>query len=219
METFFDRLSQLIDNENLSVRKFEREISATQGLIAKAIARDTNVGSDIVCRIVEKFPQYNPEWLLAGKGPMLRTGRGHAPTAPGAGARHIPLVTESAAAGFGGAGFSIHERDVKEYYVIPKFHALDIDFMIEIHGSSMYPKYSSGDVVACTILRDRRFIQWNKAHVIASRGQGILCKRILQSDRKNHIRAVSDNKRYPPFDIPLSDIAGIALVVGVIRLE
>lgn len=133
--------------------------------------------------------------------------------------KKIPLVSEQAVAGFGNVNFSISEQDVKDYYVIPKFKYLKVDFMIEIHGSSMYPKYNSGDIVACSILRDRKFLQWNKCHIIASREQGILCKRLRMSEKKNHLLAVSDNKNYPPFDIPEEDIAGIALVVGVIRLE
>lgn len=131
----------------------------------------------------------------------------------------IPLVNITAIAGFGNANFAITQADVKEYYIVPKFKNCKIDFMIEISGSSMYPKYNSGDVVACTILHERNFIQWNKCHVIATREQGILCKRLCESNKDGCIKAISDNTNYPPFDIPETEITGIALVVGVIRLE
>ncbi|MBR3565313.1 MAG: hypothetical protein IKN91_03160 [Paludibacteraceae bacterium] len=138
---------------------------------------------------------------------------------PLADAKLIPLVTPTAVAGFGNDTFAIQEADVKEYYIVPKFRYNRVDFMIEISGSSMYPKYSSGDVVACTILHDSSFIQWNKCHVIATREQGLLCKRLMQSDTADALRLVSDNPNYPPFDVPKSEITGIALVIGVIRLE
>ena len=131
----------------------------------------------------------------------------------------IPLVTPTAVAGFGNDTFAIQEADVKEYYIVPKFRYNRVDFMIEISGSSMYPKYNSGDVVACTILHDSSFIQWNKCHVIATREQGLLCKRLMQSETADALRLVSDNPNYPPFDVPKSEITGIALVIGVIRLE
>lgn len=83
----------------------------------------------------------------------------------------------------------------------------------------MYPKYSSGDVVACRIIRESNFIQWNKTYVVATKEQGMLCKRLKPSDKESHILAVSDNQEYPPFDIPQAEITGIALIVGVIRLE
>ena len=131
----------------------------------------------------------------------------------------IPLVEIEAVAGFGNADFAITEQDVKDYYIVPEFSLLHIDFMLKIRGSSMYPKYNSGDVVACTIIKERNFIQWNRCHIIATASQGILCKRLLPSERKGYIRAVSDNTSYPPFEIPEEDITGIALVVGVVRME
>lgn len=134
-------------------------------------------------------------------------------------AKPIPLVTEKAAAGFGSGYFSIAEKDVKEYYVVPKFRSCHVDFMIEVSGLSMYPHYNPGDVIACTILNDRKFLQWNKCHVIATREQGIIVKRLMPSKREGYLTAVSDNKDYPPFDIPVEEITGIALVVGSVSLE
>lgn len=131
----------------------------------------------------------------------------------------IPLVTQRAVAGFGNADFSIAEDDVKEYYVIPKFKYCHVDFMIEVSGLSMYPHFNSGDVIACSILRNTGFIQWNKCHVIATREQGILIKRLMPGEDKKHLRAISDNKEYPPFEIPVDEITGIAIVVGSVGLE
>ena len=164
--------------------------------------------------IYAKCEDIDANWLITGEGEMLKNQ-----IAEDSGKKIIPLVTQSAVAGFGNMEFMIKEADVKAYYSIPKFNHCKVDFMIEISGSSMYPKYNSGDVVACTILHERSFIQWNKCHIIATREQGILCKRLRPSQTKSCITAVSDNDNYPPFDIPVSDITGIALVVGVIRLE
>jgi phage repressor protein C with HTH and peptisase S24 domain len=131
----------------------------------------------------------------------------------------IPFVSVNAIGGFGNSEFSIAEQDVKDYYVIPKFKDRKIDFMIEVCGSSMYPKYNSGDVVACRAINESSFIQWNKVHIIATEDQGILIKRLKKSKSEDCLLAVSDNKDYEPFDIPLKEITGIAIVVGVIRLE
>lgn len=212
-----NRIRLIIENEGVSVRAFEQEISASNGLIRKAIANGTDIQSKWVSAIVDKFPQYSPDWLLTGYGPMLRSDLPEAaPTAPGKG---IPLISLKVAAGFGSADFNISAQDVKDFYVIPKFKHRKIDFMIEITGSSMYPKYNSGDVIACTIIKESSFIQWNKCHVIATVEQGLLVKRIREGRDTRHILAISDNKEYPPFEIPKTEITGIALVMGVIRLE
>lgn len=130
---------------------------------------------------------------------------------------NIPLVDAEAIAGNGNFITQINEVDVIDKYRIPEFR--DIDFMIKIKGSSMYPKYSAGDTVACRVLNDPKFIQWNKTYVIGTREQGILCKRLKPSKKEGYYLVVSDNKEYDPFDIPISELTGIALVVGVVRLE
>lgn len=131
----------------------------------------------------------------------------------------IPFVGEAAVAGFGNADFAIKERDVKDYYVIPKFKDSNIDFMIEIHGESMYPTFKSGDVVACTIIRESTFIQWNRVHLIATAEQGILIKRLKRGTTGTTIMLVSDNLDYDPFEVELTSVRGIALVQGLVRLE
>jgi len=131
----------------------------------------------------------------------------------------IPLVDLKASAGWGGSSWAITEQDVKAQYVIPKFQDKKVDFMIEVYGSSMYPKYNSGDIIACKIIKQDSFIQWNKVHVIATKDQGILVKRLKKSEDPLLLLCHSDNKDYEPFLIPREEIEGIALVIGVIRLE
>ena len=131
----------------------------------------------------------------------------------------IPFVGEAAVVGFGNTDFAIKERDVKDYYVIPKFKDSNIDFMIEIHGESMYPTFKSGDVIACTIIRESTFIQWNRVHLVATAEQGILIKRLKKGMTGTTIMLVSDNPDYDPFEVELTSVKGIALVQGLVRLE
>lgn len=131
----------------------------------------------------------------------------------------IPLVSERAVGGFANAHFSIKERDVVAYYIIPKFRYLAVDFMIEVTGDSMIPKFYPGDIIACSIINHSRYIEWNKCHLIATIDRGILVKRIMPGTDKDCLTAVSDNKEYPPFDIPKDEITGMARIVGVIHIE
>lgn len=129
-----------------------------------------------------------------------------------------PLVGVEAFGGSLNAIFRIEEKDIQAYYVVPDF--TNVDFMIRVKGNSMYPKYSSGDVVACRIIKESKFIQWGKVYIVATKEQGILIKRLQQSEKKNCITAFSENeKTYKPFDIPQDEILGMAIVIGVIRLE
>ncbi|MBF7093569.1 helix-turn-helix domain-containing protein [Flavobacterium sp. ALJ2] len=173
--------------------------------------------------IIQKCDNINANWLLTGKGDILKqdvqTNFTQLPKPIDTINVGIPLVDATAIEGFGNNTFSIENRDVKEFYAIPKFKTKKIDFMIEVEGSSMYPKYSSGDIVACTIIKESSFIQWNKAHVIATKEQGIILKRIKKGSHEENLCMTSDNVNYDSFEIPKNEIKGIALVVGVIRLE
>ena len=160
------------------------------------------------------------EWLLTGEGPMLRadekidnTPIAHHTEDPNEG---IPLLPVDAMAGaFTG------EQQVLEYecerYVVPAFKGAD--FLIPVKGVSMHPRFSSGDIVACKRLSmDNVFFQWNKVYVIDT-DQGPLIKRLKPGTDKEHVLVVSDNTAYDPFELAISSIYHLALVIGVIRLE
>ena len=185
----------------------------------KGVQKKSALGSDKIDKILSKYPDLNLEWLFSGKGEMQKSEPTKTETSKEESVKGIPLVNATAIGGYGNNVFSFEERDVKDYYVIPKFKHKQVDFMIEVEDSSMYPKYNSGDVVACRIIKERNFIQWNKTHVIATREQGIIIKRIKPSDAPNSLLMVSDNESYDPFNVPEEEIEGLAIVVGVIRLE
>ena len=127
----------------------------------------------------------------------------------------IPLIPIDAMAGFGGGDMQVMEYEC-ERYVIPMFR--DAEFLISVKGSSMYPKYNSGDLVACRKVPLDTFFQWNKVYVLDTE-QGALIKRIKKGSDKNHITLVSDNNAYEPFELHLEKIYAISIVVGVCRLE
>ena len=210
------RILQFVESLNISKRDFYGRVGISRGTLESK----TGITEDVMAKFIATYPEVNIEWLISGIGQMLNTEEHVSIAEPAADTKDsIPLVSATAIGGFGNFEFSIQATDVKGRYVVPKFQDKKIDFMIEVTGSSMYPKYNSGDIVACRIIRESQFIQWNKVHVVATREQGILVKRLKPSQKKGCILAVSDNKSYDPFEIPLEEIEGLALVVGVIRLE
>ncbi len=131
----------------------------------------------------------------------------------------IPLVNATAIGGWGGGSFSILQSEVQEHYTIPIFKHQKVDFLIPVKGQSMEPNYRSGDLAACTVINEKTFIQWGKTHIIATKSQGILLKRVFQSEDQNHLTLHSDNPQYPPFKIPVTEVEGMAIVVGSIRID
>lgn len=131
----------------------------------------------------------------------------------------LPRVSVEAVGGVGNNAFSFSEQDIREYISVPSFTRRKADFIIGVSGSSMRPKYSNGDLLACRIINERSFIEWNKPHVIATTDRGLIVKRIKKGSTEDTLTMVSEDSEYEPFEIPKEEITGIAIVVGVIRLE
>lgn len=218
-EKIIKRIFQYLDYQAIPPTRFEKEIGLSNGYLGKQMKKNADLGEGVIAKIVENWRHINIEWLITGKGEMLKKSNndGDGLVKTETSNKLIPLVTTEALGGLSNGDFKIEEKDIQAQYVVPDFNG--IDFMIRVKGSSMQPKYNSGDVVACRILREKTFIQWNKVHVVATNEQGILIKRLKKGSSENTVTAISDNKDYDPFEIPWSDITGIALVIGVIRLE
>lgn len=84
------------------------------------------------------------EWLITGRGNLLKNTPSEIPDYTQT--VGIPLIPIEAMAGMFSNYTQIFEYDC-EKSVIPTFKGTD--FHISVKGSSMYPKYSSGDIVAC----------------------------------------------------------------------
>lgn len=203
-----ERLKKILELKNETANSLSKKTGFSQRTLNRQINEDTAVGYDVLGLISNTYPDINAEWLMTGRGDMINSLKE---------SKAIALYDVDAAAGYESFDVMISKEKIIGEFVVPTFASAD--WMIYVRGASMYPKYSSGDIIACKVIKESRFIQWNKIYVVATREQGLLVKRLMPSDKEECIKAVSDNERYPPFDIPKDEIFGIALVLGAIKLE
>lgn len=231
-----ERILEYIDYKGISKYKFYQDTGITRGVLDK----DSGISEENVARFVAYEKNVNIDWLITGRGKMLKTKSTEKTNKKKVSKKvskntekpkiqkkltfeeaidtGIPLIPIDAMAGFGEGSFQIMDYDTSCYRV-PEFDELKAEFMIRVKGSSMYPKYNSGDLLACKKLPlSDIFFQWNKVYVLSTE-QGALVKRVKKSEKENCIKLISDNKKYDPFDLPISAVYSIALVLGVIRLE
>jgi len=204
---------KLLTIQGMSKAEIARKADVMPQYLNSILSGSRGVTDDFIDKFCEAFDinhfdLFNIQGELQQPLPIARPA--HKPN------EGIPLLPVEAMAGALTGETSILEHEC-ERYVIPVFNGAD--FLIPVKGSSMYPKYSSGDIVACKrIPMTDIFFQWNKVYVIDT-SQGALIKRIKPGSDKEHVLIVSDNENYEPFELPYTAIYSVALVIGVIRLE
>ena len=207
-----ERILQFINYKGISKNKFYKATGMSNGILDKK----SGLSMDTVEKFYSTYNEVDPEWLLTGKGEMVKNADKPSVKKTETLNDGIPLIPVEAMAGIGNGSVAIKERDIQERYLVPDF--VESDFMIRVKGPSMEPHFNSGDIIACKIMRDRSFFQWGKVYVIHHREQGTMIKRLFPSD-DSMLECKSDNKAFPPFTLEVSQLTNIALVLGVIRLE
>lgn len=205
-----ERIMKFLEYKGVSKYEFYQKTGISNGILSQK----NGLSEENLLRFLNYFGEISPEWLLTGNGPMLRSDLPVArpATEPGAG---IPLIPINAMAGMFTGEQVVLELEC-DRYVVPVFK--EAEFLITVKGSSMIPKYNSGDIVACKRMPLDTFFQWNKVYVLDTE-QGPLIKRVKKGTTEDTLTIFSDNPSYEPFELPRTKIYHIALVVGVIRLE
>lgn len=190
--------------------QFAKLLGITPQTVSTWLARNT-FDAD---KIFAHCEGVNGNWLLSGKGDMLKgSGVVVEPSKDGTG---IPLIPVEAMAGYFAGEQTVLLQEC-DRYVVPAFR--NADFLIHVRGDSMIPHYYSGDMVACKMLSlTDIFFQWGKVYVINT-DQGALIKKVEQGTTNESITLVSENEKYKPFEISRRGIYQIAIVIGVIRAE
>lgn len=234
------RILEYLDYKGVTPYAFYKDSGVTRGILTQP----NGLSEDNLHKFLAYAQDISPMWLLSGAGEMIDekkcttecttectslaglpiknvssfSSKREVQTFQAREVKRggIPLIPLEAAAGIL-SGSSVQIMDYEcEYFVIPGFK--NADFMIQITGDSMLPKYESGDVVACQRLPMTTFFQWNCVYVVDSE-QGILIKRVKQGSDKEHIELMSENEKYGAFELHLRDINGLGRVVGLVRFE
>lgn len=199
----------------------QKELSELIEISASQLSSIINGRDKVGLLIVEKFlnldSRLDANWLLTGKGEMLKIETDHKPKQILSDVRQEvetrPRIPMDAAAGsLSVAQNGVTNNDCEQLPIIKAF--AQYDFTIFARGDSMFPEYHSGDELACLFIKNTSFVQWGRVHVLDT-AQGVVLKRIF--DNGEHILCRSLNPDYSEFTIHKSEVYNIALVIGLIR--
>ena len=209
-----ERIKSVMQEENVRASAFAERLGYSESSLSKNLNGKRPVPPSLIDAIIRVY-SINRAWLISGKGDMKEEAAPSKSTTSET--QSLPLIPVNAMAGaLSGNDISIMEYDC-ERYIVPIFKGAE--FLIRVQGDSMTPLYFAGDLLACQrIPLGDIWFQWGKAYVLDTR-QGALVKRIEPSTNKECVSIHSENPKNKPFDLPIAEISGIALVKGIIRVE
>ena len=147
MGNILSRIQEIAINEGITIGALEKRIGATKGVLSRAINNGTDIQSKWIQVLVENYPLYSAEWLLTGKGCMLKDDGDNV---------EAPLATNSLTVGtpyydvdfLGGFNevFNLQTSVPETNIVIRGFEKADL--WCNVTGHSMEPKINHGDIIA-----------------------------------------------------------------------
>lgn len=214
METILTRIQEITSNERMTIGAMERSIGASKGVLSRAISNGTDIQSKWIQIIVENYPQYSPEWLLTGKGNMLKgeeTEDVSAPIVSYDPKVGQPFYNVDFLGGFSevyNSQVSVPDRNI----IVPGFDRAKL--WCNVTGHSMEPKINHGDIIAlrpCT-LDD---IQYGEIYAVVL--DTIRTIKILRKgSSKNSLRYVPINPNFDEQEFAVKRIINIFEVIGSI---
>ena len=204
MQDFFIRLDTYMAFSGLNDNKVTIECGISNGLIGKARKRGS-LSQDNIAKILNTYKNLDANWLLTGKSEMLFQETNNS-------FKSIPIIKIENIVKFKNPIVSKNDKFVPA-------NLNSADFLIEVNSKTNTQKYNNGDFLACKKLDfEDVFFQWNNVFVLDTK-LGIWIKKLMKGKNHKHLLILSDNPNHDPFEIRVSEINAIALVLGVIKLE
>lgn len=222
------KILTFLSEMGISQYDFYRKTGITRGILSQ----NNGISEENIARFLAVYPQVSAEWLLTGRGNMLRE-EAEQLARPAIAAQFplrtdrqvemqsIPLYELDASAGLV-ALFNETARQVPVSHLqIPDLPPCD--GAIYVRGDSMYPLLKSGDIVLYKEVRNiSNGILWGEMYLLSFVIDGdwyIAIKYIQRSDDDRFVRLVSHNPHHSPKDIPLDSIRALALVKASVRFN
>jgi phage repressor protein C with HTH and peptisase S24 domain len=232
MENILEIFKKISENESITITKLESVIGASKGVLSRAIANKSDIQSKWILKLVENYPQYEPNWLLTGKGSMLKVKK-NGLEEPGSvyfmktdrkiKEQSVPLYNLEASAGVVGLfnNKNVHNEPI-DFISIPNLPKCD--GAIYVTGDSMYPLLKSGDIIMYKELENKvENIYFGEMYLVSINLDGdefVTVKWIHKSDEGDeYIKIVSQNSHHGSKDIHISNIKAIALIKASIRVN
>ena len=224
MNTINERFNLILKEKHEgNVSEFARKSGIPQPTLNNIVGNRLSKPSfDSIEKLINSDETINPEWIITGKGQMVKEQdmlRVHHPPYPESINENVvvPLYNIEAAANLN-IIMEKCEENVVGYLSLPNMPT--VDGAVTVRGDSMYPIIKSGDIVAFKWVSSPEYITFGEMYLVSytwDNDTHITVKYVKRSQVPDHLTLVSYNTYYEPMDIAFSCIHSIALVKVSIR--
>lgn len=225
-----DALSYILSNgNNINKSELAKSLGITASKLSEITGERMMAGTEILAGLTTLY-NISPQWLLTGSGPMVNSEILNTTMRPkevlpntelfdyvnNDNDGRIPVIHE--------LSFALQDPDrpievtADEYYYIKEFR--NADFLLRFSGDYMLPRFKPGDLLACRNVKYSNFYQWGRIYALLTCHQGLVIGRVFEHHQSlMFIRVKPMNPDYPDWEIPLDEVAKVAIVVGSISTD
>ena len=196
------RLCEYITYSGITFNKLATELGLSNSYFSKMVKNNGSIGSDVIENILRIHPELNADWLITGRGSMLRhelTSTNSAPTASlsiNNDFVSIPLVDISVAAGC--CGYDNPDYlEVVDTIKMPSSMVRNSEkyFCVRIKGESMSPTLLDSSYVIVRLLDRSEWQDMPDQHIYV----------ISDTDGRSYIKRIKNRFRQHGFLVCMSD--------------
>lgn len=211
-----ERIKEFVKYKNIGIIDFEKSINVANGYV-NSISK--SIGIDKINIILDKYPNLNIEWLLTGKGMMLKT------------TEDPNIVGEPETIYNRSCGTPIYDIDVICGKEIRDFRNEDIIGYINIPsiskdskivfatGDSMCPKVLEGDRIVIKEIETWNYYNYGQMYLVLTADYRMLKYVRKHPTNKNLIILRSENINYDDIELPKKEIIKLFIVENILSIK
>jgi phage repressor protein C with HTH and peptisase S24 domain len=245
MTNIKERVLQVSDYYKVKKEKFFEELKLSYANF-KGIQKNSALSSDAIDIILSKYSDISAEWLVTGRGSMLKQNtspkqyeENHSSSVnmvaePSMNVfklktdqimmkQAVPLYDIQASASIVSLFRDSNSEKPVDHISIPNLPKCD--GAIYVSGDSMYPLLKSGDIIMYKKLSSSiDNIFWGEMYLVSlvnDDGDEFVMVNWVQKSEKgeDYIKLVSENRHHQPKDFHLKNIKGLALIKASVRVN
>jgi len=222
------RIKQLFEHHGISTYEANQRLGYTRtSKLYKVLNGEVRPSYETLVDLLAEFPDASPDWLLMGKGAMLRPKSDMMTPSTGGtqiltltmgldGKENIELVPILAQ-----AGYSVQHNEAVYLQDLPKYRVPGFERgsfrAFEVAGDSMEPTIRHADIVLATYVENLRLLELGDVYVVVT-DESVMLKRIKHrvTSSTQEVMLYSDNPHRKPYEMDVTDIRQIWRVRGYV---